>query len=91
MTKQIISFLWVALAAVLTGVAPPQDRVSFAEAKKTALKLCDGTVKSSGLEQVDSVWIYTFEIQTKKKKSCMISIDALTGVMRTKEVSSNTE
>lgn len=73
------------ITAILTGVAPPQDRVPFENAKKNALAQCAGKVESSSLEQLNDAWIYQFKIRRRNKKSCLISVDAKTGLIRSNE------
>ena len=84
-TRKLLLAVIVA-AVFLTGASPPQDRVSFDFAQKNALAECVGRIETSSLEQVNSVWIYMFKIRKKTKKTCIITVDAMTGLIRSNEL-----
>jgi uncharacterized membrane protein YkoI len=75
----------VASTIFLLAVAPPQNRIPFTSAQKNALAACSGKVESSSLEQVKSEWVYSFNIRTKAKKNCVVTVDAMTGLIISKD------
>ena len=85
MTKKLISGMGLALIAMTSiAAAPPQNRITYEAARKTALEECGGKVAVTGLYDEEGVWVYSFEISTRHKKVCMVLIYALTGKVKSK-------
>ena len=61
------------------GASPPSNRIPFQDAQRTALTKASGKVETASLEEVNGVWLYTFDVRDGGRGLHRITIDALTG------------